>query len=282
MSDTTGEDLALPSRMELLTLRDERWARACAAWPEVMLEPRRFWGFVAERTVAGDPAALLAELSALHTDELYLTCACAFGDSRAHALLEARYFPRVIAQLARRGLEPATTDELAQRLRVKLLVGPAPKIAAYAGRGDLASWLRVVATRMALRERARREVPADDGWLAEVALGRDVERSYLQHHYRAEVRAAFAGAMAALDAREKELLAYHYLDGLGLTEIAHVYRAHRLTVARWLDGIRQRLLNETRRLLIERVGAPQAECDSLLRLVQSQLEIPLEHHLRRA
>src|SRR5581483_11806447 len=243
------------------------------------------WGFVAERTVAEDEAALHAELSALHTDELYLTCACALGDARAHALLEARYFPRVIAHLARRGLEPATTDELAQRLRVKLLVGDGgrtPKIAAYAGRGDLGSWLRVVATRLALRERPRREVPADDAWLTEVALGRDVERGYLQEHYRAEVRAAFAGAVAALDAREKELLAYHYLDGLGLTEIGQVYRAHRLTVARWLDAIRQRLLDETRRLLIARVGAPQGECDSLLRLVQSQLEIPLEHHLRPA
>ena len=63
--------------------------------------------------------------------------------------------PRFAAQLgakqlvARRGLALEAAEEVLQALRAHVLVGDAPKLADYDGRGPLAAWVRVAAVRAA-------------------------------------------------------------------------------------------------------------------------------------
>jgi RNA polymerase sigma-70 factor (ECF subfamily) len=242
-------------------------------WPGIEVAPEAFSAWLAER----QPAQ--------RTDELYLTCACAHGDARACAAFEARYFPIAIAALRRMRLDPPRVDELRQRLRAELLAGGRdgrPRIADYAGRGELGSWLRITAVRLALQllRSEQREQPAEDDRLAELsAEAGDADLRFAKRLYQPMFKEAFAAALDALPARDKNLLRQYHLDGLTVEELATLYRTHRTTATRWLAAIRQRVLDGTRRELMQRIRGSQAECDSIIRLVQSQLDLTLSQLL---
>lgn len=260
----------------LQRLLGARWPAVRDAWPGVSLDFDAFCDHVAERLPAG--ADVEHALAALRLDELYIACACQRGDAQALALLEARYFPGVVAALRRLRLDAAVIDELQQRLRRRLFVaegGRRPRIGRYGGRGALASWLRVTAVRAALKQLKRPplEVTLLDGRRAPPAAEADIELGYLKRHYRPLFRAAFAEAVATLDDRERRLLRQYYVEGLTIEQMGVAQKAHRMTVGRWLDAVRQRLLAETRRALMRRVQVSQRECDSILRMVHSQLDL---------
>jgi RNA polymerase sigma-70 factor (ECF subfamily) len=256
-----------------------RFAAARASWPTVALPPERFAAFVAKR-VPPD-AADGAPLAELAVEELYLTCACARGDAEALRVLEARYFPRARAALAGLRLDPSAVDELVQRLRVYLFVDPGdgrPRIVQFRGRGTLGSWLGVSAVRAAykLLERETRERTNEDERLARVAAREhDQEVLVAKGRYGEAFRAAFAAALGSLEDRDKNLLRQHYLDGLSTDQLGALYRTHRTTITRWLGAAKQRLLDRTRSYLMSRLRVPLADCDSIIRLVESQLDVTL-------
>jgi RNA polymerase sigma-70 factor (ECF subfamily) len=194
-------------------------------------------------------------------------------------LLETHYFPVLLAALGRMRLSPSKTQEICQVLREQLFVGAPgqpPRISHYAGRGDLGSWLSVSAVRVAykLLRKEKREVSDDDEHLASLSgSGPDVELSYVKQRCRSVFRESFTEAMAALGSREKNLLRQHYLDGLTLDQIGALYQTHRATAARWLAAARSALLGRTREALQRRLGAPMSDCESVIRMAQSQLEM---------
>src|SRR5258708_5292295 len=118
---------------------------ARAAWPGVHVDRDTF---SARASAVADPASLAI-------DDLYLALACADGDTAGIAAFESERFPEVKRALARLRLDDATADDIAQRVRTKVLVGdgsPA-RIQAYTGRGGLAGWLRAVAVHEALDQK---------------------------------------------------------------------------------------------------------------------------------
>src|SRR5262249_49575466 len=158
--------------------------------PKLSVPPEAFRAYAAERNA-----------DAAHAGDLYLACACARGDGRAIAALEARYFGDIDGALARRQLAPAAIAEIKQILREKLFVGAAPKIAEYDGRGDLGAWLRTTAIRQALKllRSERRERPtSDEQILQQPALQDDPELALMKGTYRAAFKTAFQKALGAL------------------------------------------------------------------------------------
>jgi RNA polymerase sigma-70 factor (ECF subfamily) len=145
-------------------------AQGRTAWPGLALEDEAFVAFVAERLPGeGDVKDLVADLPAA---DLYLACACAHGIAAAVEAFDRRYFGDVDAVLARIRVPGATADDVRQMLREKLFVATAegpPRIAEYSGKGALAGWFRVTATRLALNlTRGKREDLVDDERLLEV------------------------------------------------------------------------------------------------------------------
>ncbi len=67
----------------------------------------------------------------------------------------------------------------------------------------------------------------------------------------------------------------HYLDGLTLDELATLYGTHRATAARWLAAARQALLDGTRQALMSRLRMPRAECESVIRMARSELDMTM-------
>lgn len=270
---------------DLAKALDAAVAAARREWPALALDESRFRALLAERMPdRAGPAELEA---AVCVPDLYLACACACGVAGAVDAFERRYMPVVEAAAARTGAGDLA-DEIKQVVREILFVGGGnarPAIEQFSGRGNLHSWVRVIATREALRlqrrQRSRREVQ-DEALYQILAPADEVdpETAYLKARYRAEFRRAFLAAVADLPRRERTALRLHVLDGLSIDEIAPAYRVHRSTAARWLTRARELLLAGTRARLMQELGVGDRELDSILRLIQSNLDVSLSSALQ--
>jgi RNA polymerase sigma-70 factor (ECF subfamily) len=235
-----------------------------SAWPElaahVDAEAFAAWGRARE---AGDE---------VRAADLFLACACASGAPGALEAFERTVLVKVGSFVARIDGSAAFADELRQLLRTLLFVGAAPKIADYAGRGPLEAWVRVVATREALRLK-RSQGPA-----AEPAStpGGDPELSYIKDRYRGEVAAALGEALAALEPDARAALKLYYLDGLTLEQIGALYGVHASTIWRRIGAAHGQVLDGLR----ARLALPAGEADSLVGLVRSRLDVSLSGLLR--
>lgn len=250
---------------------------ARAAWPDLGVDADAFRRFVEQRLPPPGPAWTEA-LARLPAADLYLACACAEGDTHAMAELERRHFAEVDVVCAVMRAPEGVVDEVKQILRTRFFVegqGRAPAIAAFAGRGDLASWVRVSAAREVLRifKRSRRSLPLEDALLDELARGADPERALVKQRCRAELAVALREALAEMAPRERTLLRYQIVDGLGVTAIGAIYRINRATAARRLAKLRDLLLAAIQRRLAERLALSADEVDSLIRMARSQLEV---------
>jgi RNA polymerase sigma-70 factor (ECF subfamily) len=251
-----------------------------ARWPDVAVDEVVLAEHLAVRR-RDDPEA---PVEPAHAADWYLSVALARQVPSAMRVFEATLVPEIDAALRRLRLPGGAADEVKQALRVELLVGdPVARIADYGGRGELAAWLRVTATRKALKllRKDQREETLDELLLEHWpdATPGPVRR-HLRTTYTAELKRAVAEALAALDVRQRNLLRQNVLDGLTIDELARLYRAHRATCARWLADARADLARHTRRRLIGALGLPGDEVDSVLRLLDSDIELSLSRLLR--
>ncbi len=254
---------------------------ASARWPAVALPREDFVRFVAAR--ASTPEALTPE----RAPDLWIAGACARGDAAAIAAFEAAFLGDLRTTLARLRLDAETFDEARQKIRRELFVGGPngrPKIAEYAGRGDLRGWLRVMALRSALRlARGRRsdDLREDDEQLLDTLRSNDdgPELAYVKELYRPALVEAFQEALVSLSAREQNLLRQHFVDELTVDQLGALYGVHRATAARWTASAREALVKATRQNFIRRVRVSRRECDSIMRLLQSQLGFTIKRRL---
>lgn len=264
-------------------MSDDLAARILAAgrtaWPEIA---------IADDVVAKHVAGRAPEDAGLpqHDADVFLAIALAAGDPAALRAFEDKLVPHVDQALRRLRLPANTKDEVRQTVRFDLLVGDgAPKIADYAGRGELAGWLRVTATRKALTllRKTNREESLDDmlldHWPGPDVAGANPGKDHLRQTYTAELKRAIHEAFAALEVRQRNLLRQHILDELTIDDLARLYRAHRATCARWLADARAELGKNTRKRLIASLKIDRDEVDSLLRFLDSDIELSISRIL---
>jgi RNA polymerase sigma-70 factor, ECF subfamily len=253
-------------------------------WPAVAFEPERFAAHVAERVPEAQPAD--QALASMALADLCLACAATHSDPRALEALDLQ-IERAVTMAGDAARAPAAVrDEATQVVRTLLLV-PRPQrppaILDYTGRGPLGGWLRIIATREVVRlaRRSGREVELGDALFADGALGADdpILRG-LKERYREELAAAFREALAALGPKERTLLRYQLMDGLSIDDIGAILRVHRATAARRLARVRDALIVDTRARLSERLRIADDEVQSIIRLVQSELDVSIIEHLR--
>jgi RNA polymerase sigma-70 factor, ECF subfamily len=262
-------------RRAVATIDPDLLAAARAAWPEVDLDDATLVTFVGEIVPDGAPREL-------DLPTLYLACACLRGDPRALAAFERTYLAQLPQFLARLTTDAAVIDEVRQRLRIKLFVGTPPTITRYT-RGTFTAWLRVVACRLAidlLRERDQPLVPRGDDALEQRALTADPALALVKARYQAQVSAAFAAALAALPPADRAMLRLCFVDDLGLAEIGRIYQLSKSAVSRRLSRCRADLVADVKRRLHDELGVAEADLDSIMRLVTSQLHLSLPRLLR--
>ena len=256
-------------------------AAARAEWPTVEIEPVRFAEFLATRLSV--PIDASAPFGNLAVADLYLACGCTLLDPRALAACDEllRCEATVAADVAR--MHVSVRDEALQIVRTTVFVPRAGRSAAihdYAGRGSLRGWFRVMLSRELVRlARAQNRAVELEDELAAADYDDDPVLAELKAQYRSELADAFRASLAELVPRDRTLLRYQMIDGLTIDEIGSIYRVHRATAARWLVGIRDKLVEDTRGRLAAKLGVDTREAASIVRLVQSQLDVSVIRHL---
>lgn len=255
---------------------------ACAReWPEVRVDPRVLHQLLRSAGAGAEVGRHLADLA--------LAAAALGGDPVAQRALDRMIraeAQRVVAELRR----PAwLADEVHQELSQRLLVaepGGVPRLATYAGQAPLGRWLGVAAMRTALnllRGPQRETELAEDLEVADALLPPDL--AVVRDKYRAEVEQAIRAAFDALDnPRDRNLLRMYYLERIGLEQLGQMFGVHGSTVSRWLTALRAAVLEDVRARLGERLGMAGSfsDVDSLIRAVQSELDLTLSRILRRS
>jgi len=254
------------------------WERCRAARPGVVATLAQFRAHL----TAHRPAELseVDQLASWCLEDVYLATGCLARDPGALQALEHEIIP--IIELALIGWDRTIVDETRQQLRAALVVdqgGRGPLLAQFSGRGALRRWIRVVATREAGKARARDQAatPIDDDSLFDAVVpAGDPVLSAVKNDAAVAFRAAFLATLGELERRERTVLRLHLLDGLTIDEIAPMYEVHRATIARWIGAAKQTVLDRTRRRLMHDLRLDAAEVDSLIRLVQSRIELPVD------
>lgn len=255
-------------------------ASARAIWPGVALADDAFLTDLGARL----DTPTIEALERTHTDDLWLACACARGDTAALLHFERFALAPAVATLLDADM---AKDEVLQQLRVRLLVkdGDTPaRIEQYTGRGSLRGWTRMAVLRAIKddrRARARRGQAHElaEDLLRDPAALADPEMDRIRASYGAEFRAAFASAVARLSSESRRLLRQHHLHGLTLDALAQIYGIHRVTAARRLAKARADLLADTRRELVRRLHVDRGELDRAVGLIMSRLELSMERLL---
>jgi RNA polymerase sigma-70 factor (ECF subfamily) len=254
---------------------------AAAAWPGVTVPRDALADAVAAKLTGDDPPAFGPDL----VHEVHLALGCGAGDAAAIKAFDRRYLDVVPQALAHMRLPAATVDAVRAAVQEKLLVregdGP-PRILEYAGRGKLRGLVQVSAVRAALsmvRAGGRERAVSDSDLGALPSPEVDPELRLMKERYRAAFAEAFAEAVRALAPRDRNLLRMHFLGGVTLDQLAAMYGVHRATVVRWLAAVRKGLLVDTRKNMRSRLDAAPGELDSILRLIESRLDVSVQRLL---
>ena len=206
--------------------------------------------------------------------DIALAAALARGDATALATFEGSIVPDIRGALVRLGRDHDFVEEALQRMRMKLFVGDAPRIAAYRGQGRLAAWTQIVAIREALMmiRATARELPGDDELLRLGVTEPLFARS--SRTYKDAFAAAFKRALAELPERDRTFLRLCFVEGLGTEALAQLFRVHRVTAFRWLRDARESLLSATRTHFLASVEIPPSQLSSLMRSLAGSLSVP--------
>lgn len=278
---TSGHALAADERAVITNAWQAMLDTAQIAWPDVRIDPAQLAEFVAQRLAGPDLAAALASAPAA---DLVLAAACCAQEPSAHAAFDS-VLTEVDAAGASTRSPPDLIEDVKQLLRVQLLVvkdGKPPGIAGYRGKGPLRGWVRITATRELIRHQRKRarEAPSDRPLDEALADASDPMLSQLKAEYRTEFASALREAISELDAEDRTLLRQQIVDQLSIDEIGAAFGVHRATAARWLQRARGALVTATQGRLAARLHVPVDEIDSVIRLVQSQLDASVVRYLR--
>ena len=238
---------------------EKQWRLACETHPHISLSSRQFAEKVvriAEKHVSGlatadvTAARVVGELlENLKWSDLFLTTACAAGDSAAWEVFRRQY--RSVIQFA--ALKTSTSASEAAELSDTLLTDlflphesgrGESKIAQYHGLGSLEGWIKVVVHRMAIDqirihqrdvpiEELEAELPANNthAQADESIRERDARRA------RDLVAQCLTSALEQLNVQERLVLNLYYLKGVNLKGIAVFLKAHESTASRLLERL---------------------------------------------
>jgi RNA polymerase sigma-70 factor, ECF subfamily len=249
------------------------------AWADLVIDAAAFVAYAAERLPVDDAAAALEKLYAA---DLYLACGCASGAPVALRLFERHIFSQVPLYLS--GADVSAIDETLQLLRIRMLgtePGRPPQITQYRGSGPLGGWMRVAAVRTHrnLLRAQRAHLQLDDQRDGDVRADHP-ELALLKRRHAGTVNEVFAAVLRGLPPDERNMLSLRFLDGLSTDAIADLLRLDGSTVRRRLTKLRERILDETRAALGERLRVNESECESLIAIVRSQMAVSVARNLR--
>lgn len=184
----------------------------------------------------------------LHLTDLYLASACSQPSDAAWRRFEAAYrkFINDVARFVSSSADEAreVAADVEANLYMPGLSGQS-RIASFDGQQSLATWLRVVISRIAINHKASRwnKVERLDP-LEDVPDNRSaarIEANIRRGRYEAIVEDCFREACKSLTDRERLIVLLHYGEGLRLVEIARCFDLHPSRVTRGLQSAQSKI-----------------------------------------
>jgi RNA polymerase sigma-70 factor, ECF subfamily len=247
------------------------------AYPGIDLPRAAFVSFAQARTEtwSGSPE---------RAADLYLACACVERLPAAVAEFLGRFGKRIPVYLGRLARDPDLVAEVRQIVVTRSIVGDPgnpPSLNTYSGTGSLEGWLRATAVReaLALNRRASRNTDGFEAALEARTPWADHEISLFKQMYREPVSRAFAAACSQIGREDRALLRLHYVEGVTTANLANMYGISRATLIRRLAAARESLLERVKSALKDSARIADRDFDSILRLVQSQIDLRLSRVL---
>jgi RNA polymerase sigma-70 factor, ECF subfamily len=245
---------------------DSRWGEQVrhvatlgrAAWPKLSLSLEDLSRYLRDRFE--DDRPIPEQL----IPDLYLACACVLAVPGAVETFSSAMLSTLPQRVASIGGSPDFLAMVRERLLETLFVSKpeAPaKIASYSGRGPLAGWVAVAATRVALQLARRRGVPSDAHddrrFMMERLVG---ERG----GELAPVRAAFAEALEQairddLSASERLLLRLALVKNVSVRRIASIHNVDESVIVRRIERCKRALVEGARARLAKSLRVPEED-----------------------
>ena len=219
--------------------------------------------------------------------DLYLAAACVSQHPAAIAEFLARFgsnIPKYLGKLARNG---DVISEVRQIIATRCLVSEPDRpvaLTSYSGAGSLEGWVRATAVReaLALKKRDERETGGFESALEARLSWADQEISMFKKVYREPVSRAFAEACGQLAPEHRALLRLHFAQGVTTAQLATMYGTSRATLVRRLTDAREALVSLVKANLKSAIGVTDNDFLSVVKLVNSQLDLRLSLVLKDA
>jgi RNA polymerase sigma-70 factor (ECF subfamily) len=275
------DNLAMVFSGELQELLERVTEAGAVAWPtwdgHRAAFKRRLLALVGEND---NPIEMLR---GLHAADLYLADACARGVSEAMAVFATRHLSRVDDHL--KGFREIPVDEVRRELEDILLLGRGtvpPRVGQYAGRGPLDGFVAAAARNLArtFLRRTTRERTRELQSVDQPAVSDESAKRLIASRYEAVITEAVRAGLSSLDRRSRTIVRLHLSEGVRLTQIARMLNVHQSTVSRGLDAAVRHLHSEIRKRLREGHGLNDAEMESIIRDLRSQVSLSLSAALR--
>ena len=220
---------------------------------------------VARDCPSGEGETVQRFLASLRLEDLVLARACVYGNNHAWEVFLTRY--RCTLYEAAYKIAPTETEarDVADSLYAELYgvdskgLQRTSKLLYYGGRGSLQGWLRVVTAQEYINRyrRSRRETSLDAAVEDGAQYAAPEPESAVSDP---RVEPAVTAELAALEPRQRLLLAAYYLDHRTLAEIAKLQGVHESTISRQLERITVSARKHIRRRLMESgMSARQAD-----------------------
>lgn len=231
---------------------------------------------------------VLQLLDSLKWSELFLTTACAAGDSAAWESFREQYRSIIHGAALKTSTSVSDAAELSDTLLTDLFlpqesgIGES-KIAQYHGLGSLEGWIKVVVHRMAIDQIRlhRRDVPIEEleAELPSSSAHSQADETVKErdtHRAQNMVSQCLTAALERLDAEERLVLNLYYLNSVNLKGIGRFLKSHESTASRLLERLKTRLHKSVTKQLQEQFKVRKSEVPHLIELAQGHLEIDLK------
>jgi RNA polymerase sigma-70 factor, ECF subfamily len=219
--------------------------------------------------------------------DLYLAAACVAQLPAAIAEFLDRFGSRIPQYVGRIARDSDAINEVRQIIATRCLVSEPDRPSAlnsYSGAGSLEGWVRATAVReaLALKKRADRETNRFESVLEAQMAWADQEISMIKKIYSGPVSAAFVAACGQLLAEHRALLRLHFAQGVTTAQLATMYGVSRATLVRRLTDAREALVMLVKSNLKASIGVEDNDFMSVMKLVNSQLDMRLSQVLKDA
>ena len=245
-----------PQEVALNSLAQQAYCEAFARHGDLDLKAERYANHLLLITkkhlgTSLSEGTAFAFINRLHTNDLYLSVACAKPSDLAWERFTLLY-EAFIGKVARTA---TSTDDAAHAISDRItghLFLPdgsgCSRIGSYEGRSSLAAWLSAVINNEAIKEQNRcNRLEQLESWHDEVdyPVRQNIDAALRENSYTSLVLDSLAVAGESLSEQERLILALRYEDGLQCYEIAGILGVHPSTVTRRLQHVYDKLRGKT-------------------------------------